>query len=111
MNMESLNEVVGHKNASYGYRRYVETPDLQLERVNVYYNKASCGRFVPRAVLKDLEQNGPKVIIRREWSLSILFLLIVRKGTKNCDSLQDFLVCHSWGDRNYLKKIRESSRF
>ncbi|KAL3585199.1 hypothetical protein D5086_012066 [Populus alba] len=29
--------------------------DLQLERVNVYYNEASCGRFVPRAVLMDLE--------------------------------------------------------
>ena len=29
--------------------------DIQLERVNVYYNEASCGRFVPRAVLMDLE--------------------------------------------------------
>ncbi|KAJ8449762.1 hypothetical protein Cgig2_001418 [Carnegiea gigantea] len=35
--------------------RYVGTSDLQLERVNVYYNEASCGRFVPRAVLMDLE--------------------------------------------------------
>ncbi|KAL9443884.1 hypothetical protein AB3S75_017125 [Citrus x aurantiifolia] len=29
--------------------------DLQLERVNVYYNEASNGRSVPRAVLMDLE--------------------------------------------------------
>ncbi|RWR79779.1 tubulin beta chain [Cinnamomum micranthum f. kanehirae] len=35
--------------------RYTGTSDLQLERVNVYYNEASCGRFVPRAVLMDLE--------------------------------------------------------
>jgi len=35
--------------------RYGGDSDLQLERVNVYYNEASCGRFVPRAVLMDLE--------------------------------------------------------
>jgi len=35
--------------------RYTGNSDLQLERVNVYYNEASCGRFVPRAVLMDLE--------------------------------------------------------
>ncbi|CAA2970941.1 Tubulin beta-5 chain [Olea europaea subsp. europaea] len=34
---------------------YVGTLDLQLEHDNVYYNEASCGRFVPRAVLMDLE--------------------------------------------------------
>ncbi|XP_042511692.1 tubulin beta chain-like [Macadamia integrifolia] len=35
--------------------RYTGTSDLQLECVNVYFNEASCGRFVPRAVLMDLE--------------------------------------------------------
>ncbi|CAK0883591.1 unnamed protein product, partial [Prorocentrum cordatum] len=29
--------------------------DLQLERINVYYNEATGGRYVPRAVLMDLE--------------------------------------------------------
>ncbi|KAH0922374.1 hypothetical protein HID58_022392 [Brassica napus] len=29
--------------------RYTGDSDLQLERINVYYNEASCGRFVPRA--------------------------------------------------------------
>uniref|UniRef100_A0A7N2KPD1 Tubulin/FtsZ GTPase domain-containing protein n=1 Tax=Quercus lobata TaxID=97700 RepID=A0A7N2KPD1_QUELO len=29
--------------------------ELRLERVNVYYNEASSGKFVPRAVLMDLE--------------------------------------------------------
>ena len=28
---------------------------MQLERVNVYYNEAMGGRYVPRAVLVDLE--------------------------------------------------------
>ena len=30
--------------------------DYQLERVNVYYNEASSGKYVPRAILVDLEQ-------------------------------------------------------
>ncbi|KAG0423404.1 hypothetical protein HPB47_000812 [Ixodes persulcatus] len=29
--------------------------DLQLERINVYYNEASGGKYVPRAILLDLE--------------------------------------------------------
>ena len=29
--------------------------DLQLERINVYYNEATGGRYVPRNVLMDLE--------------------------------------------------------
>ncbi|WJZ87534.1 hypothetical protein VitviT2T_006905 [Vitis vinifera] len=35
--------------------RYQGDMELQLEQVNVYYNEANCGRFVPRAVLMDLE--------------------------------------------------------
>ena len=34
---------------------YAGTSDLQLERINVYYNEASGGKYVPRAVLVDLE--------------------------------------------------------
>lgn len=32
--------------------------DLQLERINVYFNEATGGRYVPRAVLMDLEPGG-----------------------------------------------------
>ena len=32
--------------------------DLQLERINVYYNEATGGRYVPRSILMDLEP-GP----------------------------------------------------
>ena len=31
------------------------TSDIQLERINVYYNEAAAGKYVPRAVLIDLE--------------------------------------------------------
>ena len=29
--------------------------DLQLEQINVYFNEATGGRYVPRAILMDLE--------------------------------------------------------
>ncbi|XP_039138186.1 tubulin beta-8 chain-like [Dioscorea cayenensis subsp. rotundata] len=35
--------------------RYQGDTDFQLERVNIYYNEARYGRFVPRVVLMDLE--------------------------------------------------------
>ena len=34
---------------------YEGNSDLQLERINVYFNEATGGRYVPRAVLMDLE--------------------------------------------------------
>ena len=34
---------------------YIGDSELQLERIEVYYNEASGGKFVPRAVLVDLE--------------------------------------------------------
>ena len=34
---------------------YKGTLDLQLERINVYYNEVSSNKYVPRAILVDLE--------------------------------------------------------
>jgi tubulin beta len=34
---------------------YVGSDDLQLERINVYYNEVGARKYVPRAVLVDLE--------------------------------------------------------
>ena len=34
---------------------YQGDSDLQLERINVYFNEATGGRYVPRAILMDLE--------------------------------------------------------
>ncbi|URE47982.1 hypothetical protein MUK42_14959 [Musa troglodytarum] len=106
--------------------RYTGSSDLQLERINVYYNEASCGRFVPRAVLMDLEpgtmdsiRTGPYGQIFRpdnfvfgqsgagnNWAkghytegaeLIDSVLDVVRKEAENCDCLQGFQVCHSLG--------------
>lgn len=97
--------------------RYTGNSSLQLERVNVYYNEASCGRFVPRAVLMDLEpgtmdsvRTGPFGQIFRpdnfvfgqsgagnNWAkghytegaeLIDSVLDVVRKEAENCDCLQ-----------------------
>ncbi|KAH7567130.1 hypothetical protein JRO89_XS07G0021700 [Xanthoceras sorbifolium] len=93
--------------------------DLQLERINVYYNEASGGRYVPRAVLMDLEpgtmdsiRSGPYGQIFRpdnfvfgqsgagnNWAkghytegaeLIDAVLDVVRKEAENCDCLQGF---------------------
>lgn len=37
-----------------GHLQYCGESDLQLERINVYFNEATGGRYVPRAVLLDL---------------------------------------------------------
>jgi tubulin beta len=97
--------------------KYAGASDLQLERINVYYNEASGGRFVPRAVLMDLEpgtmdsvRSGPYGQIFRpdnfvfgqsgagnNWAkghytegaeLIDSVLDVVRKEAENCDCLQ-----------------------
>jgi tubulin beta len=45
--------------------------DLQLERINVYYNEATGGKYVPRAILVDLEP-GTMDSVRSGLSLSTL---------------------------------------
>ncbi|CAI9113670.1 OLC1v1014313C1 [Oldenlandia corymbosa var. corymbosa] len=106
--------------------RYNGTDALQLERVNVYFNEANGGRYVPRAVLMDLEpgtmdsiRSGPYGQIFRpdnyvfgqsgagnNWAkghytegaeLIDSVLDVVRKEAENCDCLQGFEVCHSLG--------------
>lgn len=101
--------------------RYIGSSELQLERVNVYYNEASCGRFVPRAVLMDLEpgtmdsvRTGPYGQIFRpdnfvfgqsgagnNWAkghytegaeLIDAVLDVVRKEAENCDCLQGMMM-------------------
>lgn len=96
---------------------YIGDSHLQLERVNVYYNEASGGRYVPRAVLMDLEpgtmdslRSGPYGKIFRpdnfvfgqngagnNWAkghytegaeLIDSVLDVVRKEAENCDCLQ-----------------------
>ncbi|KAJ2941836.1 hypothetical protein O0L34_g15769 [Tuta absoluta] len=101
--------------------------DLQLERIGVYYNEANDGkRFVPRAVLVDLEPGTMDAI--RGSSFGTLFrpdnfvfgqsgagnnwakghytegaelvdsvMDVVRKEAEPCDCLQGFQLTHSLG--------------
>ncbi|TMW68397.1 hypothetical protein Poli38472_005865 [Pythium oligandrum] len=100
--------------------------DLQLERINVYYNEASGGRYVPRAILMDLDpgtmdsvRTGPYGQLfhpdnfvfghagpRNNWAtghymegadLIDSVLDVVRKEAEGCDCLQGFQITHSIG--------------
>merc|ERR1712165_469201 len=100
--------------------------DLQLERINVYYNEAAGGKFVPRAVLVDLEpgtmdsvRSGPYGQVFRpdnfvfgqsgagnNWAkghytegaeLVDSVLDVVRKEAEGCDCLQGFQLTRSLG--------------
>ena len=102
------------------------TTALQLERINVYYNEASAKRYVPRAVLMDLEPGTMDAV--RAGGFGQLFrpdnfvfgqsgagnnwakghytegaelidsvLDVVRKEAENCDCLQGFQITHSLG--------------
>nr|XP_014130145.1 tubulin beta-7 chain [Zonotrichia albicollis] len=93
--------------------------DLQLDRISVYYNEATGGKYVPRAILVDLEpgtmdsvRSGPFGQIFRpdnfvfgqsgagnNWAkghytegaeLVDSVLDVVRKECENCDCLQGF---------------------
>uniref|UniRef100_A0A2K5IVQ4 Tubulin/FtsZ GTPase domain-containing protein n=1 Tax=Colobus angolensis palliatus TaxID=336983 RepID=A0A2K5IVQ4_COLAP len=48
-------EVISDEHGINSTGTYYGDSDLQLERINVYYNKARGGNYVPRAVLVDLE--------------------------------------------------------
>merc|ERR1711956_193882 len=48
-------EIISDEHGISANGNYEGTSDLQLERINVYYNEASGGKYVPRAVLVDLE--------------------------------------------------------
>merc|ERR1712194_430969 len=100
--------------------------DLQLERINVYFNEATGGRYVPRAILMDLEPGtmdsvraGPFGQLFRpdnfvfgqtgagnNWAkghytegaeLIDSVLDVVRKEAEGCDCLQGFQLVHSLG--------------
>jgi len=105
---------------------YEGTSDLQLERMNVYFNEASGGKYVPRAILVDLEpgtmdavRSGPFGTLFRpdnfvfgqsgagnNWAkghytegaeLVDSVLDVVRREAEACDSLQGFQITHSLG--------------
>ena len=99
---------------------------LQLERINVYFNEGMGGRYVPRAVLTDLEP-GTMDAIRggtygksfrpnnfvngqsgagQNWAIGHYtegaelvdqITDVVRKESEGCDMLQGFQITHCMG--------------
>ncbi|KAI4164741.1 MAG: hypothetical protein LQ342_001716 [Letrouitia transgressa] len=109
-----------------GAGNYNGTSDLQLERMNVYFNEATHNKYVPRAVLVDLEPGtmdavraGPFGQLFRpdnfvfgqsgagnNWAkghytegaeLVDQVLDVVRREAEGCDCLQGFQITHSLG--------------
>ncbi|KAJ3037121.1 Tubulin beta-4B chain [Rhizophlyctis rosea] len=103
---------------------YHSDSDLQLERINVYYNEAAGGKYVPRSILVDLKA-GTRDSVRagpfgqffrpdnsvfgqsgagNNWAkghytegieLVDAVLNVVRKEAESCDRLQGFQITHS----------------
>ena len=119
-------EVVSDEHGIDPTGTYHGDSDLQLERINVYYNEATGGRYVPRAILMDLEpgtmdsvRSGPFGQIFRpdnfvfgqsgagnNWAkghytegaeLIDAVLDVCRKEAEGCDCLQGFTMTHSLG--------------
>jgi len=105
---------------------YIGENDNQLERINVYFNEATGGRYVPRCILMDLEPGTMDSV--RAGSFGQIFrpdnfvfgqsgagnnwakghytegaelidsvLDVVRKEAEGCDCLQGFQITHSLG--------------
>ncbi|KAF3449006.1 hypothetical protein FNV43_RR09730 [Rhamnella rubrinervis] len=97
--------------------RYHGESDLQLERINVYYNEAGCGDFRADnfAFGKFGAGNNWAKGHYTEGAELIDFVLdIVRKEAENCDCLQGFQVYYSLGGGTgsemgmlLISKIRE----
>uniref|UniRef100_A0A2I3HF62 Tubulin beta chain n=1 Tax=Nomascus leucogenys TaxID=61853 RepID=A0A2I3HF62_NOMLE len=121
-----LREVISDEHAIESAGTYHGDSHLQLERIDVYYNEASGGRYVPRAVLVDLEprtmdsvRSGPFGQIFRpdnfifgqcgagnNWAkghytegaeLMESVMDVARKEAESCDCLQGFQLTHSLG--------------
>jgi len=119
-------EIISDEHGVDSTGSYQGESDLQLERINVYYNEASGGKYVPRAVLVDLEpgtmdsvRSSPFGQIFRpdnfvfgqsgagnNWAkghytegaeLVDSVLDVVRKEAESADCLQGFQLTHSLG--------------
>ncbi|XP_011783362.1 PREDICTED: tubulin beta-3 chain isoform X3 [Colobus angolensis palliatus] len=125
-------EVISDEHGIDPSGNYVGDSDLQLERISVYYNEASSHKYVPRAILVDLEPGTMDSV--RSGAFGHLFrpdnfifgqsgagnnwakghytegaelvdsvLDVVRKECENCDCLQGFqLTTPTYGDLNHL---------
>ncbi|KAH1164837.1 hypothetical protein KIL84_006146 [Mauremys mutica] len=123
---EKFWEVISDEHGIDPTGTYHGDSDLQLDRISVYYNEATGGKYVPRAILVDLEpgtmdsvRSGPFGQFFRpdnfvfgqsgagnNWAkghytegaeLVDSVLDMVRKEAESCDCLQGFQLTHSLG--------------
>ena len=119
-------EIISDEHGIDATGTYIGDSDLQLERINVYYNESGGGRYVPRAALVDLEpgtmdsvkasplgglfrpdsfvfgqsgagNNWAKGHYTEGAELVDSTLDVIRKEAEACDCLQGFQLCHSLG--------------
>ncbi|XP_055774486.1 tubulin beta-3 chain-like [Salvelinus fontinalis] len=119
-------EVISDEHGISPTGNYEGDSPLQLERISVYYNEASSSKYVPRAILVDLEpgtmdsvrsgtygqlfrpdnfifgqsgagNNWAKGHYTEGAELVDSVLDVVRKECENCDCLQGFQLTHSLG--------------
>lgn len=119
-------EVISDEHGIDYQGNYIGKSDLQLERIDVYYNEATGNRFVPRAILIDLEpgtmdsvragkygklfrpdnfvfgqsgagNNWAKGHYTEGAELIDSVIEVVRKESEQCDCLQGFQITHSLG--------------
>jgi len=119
-------EVMAEEHGINGEGSYEGDSDLQLQRINVYFHEGQSGRYVPRAVLTDLEPGtmdairaGPFGGVFRpdnfvfgqsgagnNWAkghytegaeLVDSIMDVTRKEAEACDMLQGFQITHSMG--------------
>jgi tubulin beta len=119
-------EVISDEHGIDPIGSYHGDSDLQLERINVYYNEAVGGKYVPRAILVDLEpgtmdsvragqygqlfrpdnfvfgqsgagNNWAKGYYTEGQELAEPILDVIRKEAESCDALQGFQLVHSLG--------------
>ncbi|KHN74957.1 Tubulin beta-1 chain [Toxocara canis] len=119
-------EVISDEHGIQPDGSYKGDSDLQLERINVYYNEASGAKYVPRAILVDLEpgtmdsicgdafgqlfrpdnfvfgqsgagNNWAKGHYTEGAELVDNVLDVIRKEAEGCDCLQGFQLTHSLG--------------
>nr|XP_027193967.1 tubulin beta-2 chain-like [Dermatophagoides pteronyssinus] len=119
-------EVIADEHGIDGRGTYRGGNDLQMERINVFFNESHNGRFVPRAVLVDLEPGtmdsiraGPFGELFRpdnfifgqsgagnNWAKGFYtdgaYLIqevmdVIRRDVESCECLQGFQIVHSLG--------------
>ncbi|XP_032666073.1 tubulin beta chain-like isoform X2 [Odontomachus brunneus] len=119
-------EVISDEHGLNPVGRFVGESDLQLQRINVYFAENAAERYVPRAILVDLDRKGLEPVLSgpygnlfkpdnvvvgtngagNNWAkghytegaeLADLTLELVRTEAESCDLIQGIQIVHALG--------------